>query len=126
MRPLRFALVAAAVFLAADALMIPFVMRPMFKAALGDAMLDELRLGPAVLFYAIHIGGLAYFSARAPGAFAAFLDGAMVGLVSYACYEMTSWTIMRDWAAHLVAVDLAWGVVLSGTAAGVASRLRPR
>jgi uncharacterized membrane protein len=120
----RFAAIAALVILAADAAVITFVMRPLFQAALGNTMLDTLRLGPAALFYLIHVAGLTYFAAGAASPRDAARDGAMLGFVSYSCYEMTSWTIMRDWSAHLVAVDLAWGTIISGVAAGVAARFR--
>jgi uncharacterized membrane protein len=89
-------LATAVVFLAADAVVIPLVMRPLFKAALGEQMLDALRLGPAALFYLVHIGGIVRFAglpavrARAPSL--ALIDGGLVGLVAYSCYEMTSYT----------------------------------
>lgn len=110
--------VTAIVLLAADAVVIPLVMRPLFQAALGEAMLDALRLGPAVLFYAIHVGGLIWFAVlpalRAGSARSAFINGAALGLVAYSCYEMTSWTIMRDWHAGLVVADVIWGAFISG------------
>jgi uncharacterized membrane protein len=110
--------VASFVFLAGDAIVIPLVMRPLFKAALGDAMLEMLRLGPAALFYAIHMGGLIWFAGlpalRAGNAKLAFFNGAALGFVTYSCYEMTSWTIMRDWHAGLVVIDVTWGTLISG------------
>lgn len=116
-----FAIVAAIVFCAGDAIVIPLVMQPLFKAELGSQMLDQLRLGPAAMFYLIHIGGLVWFAgrplARGGTARVALLDGAVLGFVSYSCYEMTSWTIMRDWTPALVVIDLAWGTVISGVAA---------
>lgn len=117
MSHLRFAAAAAFVMLAADSVMIPFVMRPAFKAALGDAMLDTLRLGPAALFYVVHVAGLTWFAAHTASVRSALMNGTVLGFVSYSCYEMTSWTIMREWTLQLVALDLAWGTVLSGTAA---------
>jgi uncharacterized membrane protein len=96
-------------------------MRPLFQSALGETMLEALRLGPAALFYIIHIAGLVYFAGRpvlrGGSANVALRDGAMLGFVAYSCYEMTSWTIMRDWTTTLVVVDLAWGTVISGVAA---------
>lgn len=113
-----FCAVAALVLLAADALVIPLVMRPLFASTLGAAMLDDLRLGPAALFYIIHIGGLVWF-AGVPAlwdgsAKLALINGAVLGFVAYSCYEMTSWTIMRDWHAGLVVIDLTWGTLISG------------
>jgi uncharacterized membrane protein len=117
---LIFTAVTALVFCIGDAFMIPLVMRPLFQSALGPQMLDTLRLGPAAMFYLIHIGGIVYFAGlsatRGGGTMAAFMNGAILGFVAYSCYEMTSWTIMRDWNGTLVLVDLAWGTVLSGTA----------
>jgi uncharacterized membrane protein len=129
---ITFTAVTAIVFCLGDAVMIPLVMRPLFKAALGSAMLDQLRLGPAALFYIIHIGGLAYFAGlpalRQAAAGTALLNGAILGFVTYSCYEMTSFTIMRSWTAQLVLVDLGWGTVISGLAAwsGAALSLRWR
>jgi uncharacterized membrane protein len=129
---LVFTLAAACVFCAADAVVIPLIMRPLFSAALGAQMLDTLRLGPAAAFYIVHVGGLAWFAGRPAvnggSPRGAFVDGAVLGLVAYSCYEMTSWTIMRDWRLSLVLVDIAWGTLISGTAAyaGARAALIPR
>jgi uncharacterized membrane protein len=120
-----FAVVAAIVICLGDLLMIPLVMRPLFQSALGEQMLTTLRLGPAVMFYLIHVAGLVYFAglplARGSSITEAFISGAVLGFVAYSCYEMTSWTIMRDWNARLVVIDLAWGTVISSLAAGFAA-----
>jgi uncharacterized membrane protein len=128
-----FALFTTLTFGLGDAIMIPFVMQPLFKAALGATMLDVLRLGPAAAFYLIHIGGLVYFAGlpavRSGSAGMAFINGAILGFVAYSCYEMTSWTIMRDWNSWLVAIDLGWGTMISGLStwlgALAAQRVKP-
>ena len=121
MRFLAALAVTALVFIGGDVIVIPNIMRPLFLSYLGPQMLDVLRLGPAALFYFIHIGGIAYFavapSLKAQRAGRAFVDGAILGLVAYSCYEMTSWTIMRDWHLNLVLIDTAWGTFISGFAA---------
>jgi uncharacterized membrane protein len=125
----RFAIAASLVFLIGDFFMIPLVMRPLFKGALGDTMLDTLRLGPAALFYIIHLAVLIWFAGRTAqreGTNAAARDGALIGLVAYSCYEMTSWTIMRDWTPTLVIIDTAWGIALSATAAWAGARFMSR
>jgi uncharacterized membrane protein len=116
-----FSVVTAMVLLCADAVVIPFVMRPLFLSALSDTMLSQLRLLPAALFYAIHIVGIVWFAARPAKAGATphmtFLNGAVLGFVAYSCYEMTSWTIMRDWHIGLVVTDIVWGALISGISA---------
>jgi uncharacterized membrane protein len=115
------AIVTGLIFLAGDFVMIPAVMRPLFQEHLGTQMLDTLRLTPAFLFYLIHIAGLVYFAGmpavRDGSAMTALVNGALIGLIAYSCYEMTSYTIMRDWSIRLVAIDLTWGVVISGLSA---------
>ncbi len=115
------AVVTGLVFLAGDFFMIPAVMRPLFQKHLGAQMVDSLRLTPAFLFYLIHIGGLVYFAGlpaiRDGSAVTALVNGALIGLIAYGCYEMTSYTIMRDWHINLVLTDLIWGVVISGLSA---------
>jgi uncharacterized membrane protein len=115
------AIVTGLVFMAGDFFMIPMVMRPLFQEHLGAQVLDTLRLAPAFLFYLIHIAGLVYFAGmpavRDGSATTALVNGALIGLIAYSCYEMTSYTIMRDWSIRLVATDLTWGVVISGLSA---------
>lgn len=116
-----FTIATAVTFLLGDMIVIPLVMRPMFKLALGTQMLDTLRLGPAALFYLIQICGLVWFAGlpflRDGKSKLAGLNGALLGLIAYSCYDMTSWTIMRDWHIGLVVVDVAWGTLISGASA---------
>ncbi len=127
MRIWTLSLTTAAVLLVADAIVIPVVMRPLFLAHLGSLMLDSLRLVPAVLFYAIHIFGLVFLGGlpalRAGTPKIALINGAVLGLVAYSCYEMTSWTIMRDWHISLVLVDVTWGTFISGISAYCGARI---
>ncbi len=115
------ALATGLVFLAGDFFMIPIVMRPLFQTHIGEGMVDTLRLAPAILFYLIHIGGLVYFAGlpatRDGSAVTALVNGALIGLIAYGCYELTSYTIMRDWHISLVLTDLIWGIVVSGLSA---------
>jgi uncharacterized membrane protein len=121
-----FVATSALVFGIGDFTVIPLVMRPLFKAALGDSMLDTLRLGPAAAFYVIHLAGIAWFCGRPAvaggSAPAALRDGAILGFVAYSCYDMTSWTIMRDWTPALAAMDMAWGATISGASAWAGAR----
>lgn len=127
MSPLILIAVAAIVFLVGEAIMLPNVMRPLFVKIIGGQMLDSLRLGPAALFYVVHIGGLTWF-ATLPGlrdgsANAALINGAILGFVAYGCYEFTSWTIMKQWSVQLVLADIVWGSLISGLSAYVAVRV---
>jgi uncharacterized membrane protein len=124
MSPLILIAVTAVIFLVAEAIMLPNVMRPLFQSIIGPQMLDGLRLGPAALFYIVHIGGLTWFATlpalRDGLPVNALINGALLGLVAYGCYEFTSWTIMKDWSIKLVVADILWGMIISGVSAWVA------
>lgn len=114
-------------FLIADALMLGLVLGPIFRGHLGSAMVDGLRLGPALAFYLLYMAGLTYFAGvpalREGAAMPALLNGAVLGLIAYGTYELTSWTVMRDWQAQMVVMDMAWGAVVSGVSAYIGARV---
>lgn len=114
-------IVTGLIFLAADAVMLPKVVKPLFEQHLGDAILGDIRTLPAALFYVIYLAGMIWFAgwpALRDGTPAlAFLNGAILGLVAYGTYELVSWTVMRDWHPSMVAVDMAWGTALTAAAA---------
>jgi uncharacterized membrane protein len=113
-------------FLFADALMLGLVIGPVFRSHLGDNMMDGLRVGPAITFYLLYMVGLTYFAGlpalRDGVAMPALINGAILGLVAYGTYELTSWTVMRDWQPQMVVMDMAWGAVVSGVCAYIGAR----
>lgn len=114
-------LVTGLIFLVADAVMLPTVVKPLFERHLGDAILGRPRILPAVLFYLLYIAGIIWFAGwpalRDGVPSMALVNGAILGLVAYGTYELVSWTVMRDWHPSMVAVDMAWGTVLTAVAA---------
>jgi uncharacterized membrane protein len=111
----------AAIFLALDALMLSFVMRPLFERHIGHLLLADIRMVPAVLFYLAYVAGLVWlvsWPALTEGRPRdALVAGAVIGAMAYGTYEFTSYAIMKDWHPSMVAVDLAWGTVLTAVAA---------
>ncbi|WP_022702923.1 DUF2177 family protein [Pseudorhodobacter ferrugineus] len=113
-------------FLVADALMLGLVLGPIFRTHLGAGLLDSLRLGPAIGFYLLYMAGLTYFAGlpalRDGAAMPALLNGAILGLIAYGTYELTSWAVMRDWHPQMVVMDMTWGAVVSGLSAYAGAR----
>ena len=112
---------SAVIFLILDALMLTFVMRPLFEKHLGDQMLQSLRLVPAVAFYLGYVAGLTYLVSwpayKAGDPASALLPAFVVGLMAYGTYELTSYTIMKTWHPMLVVVDMTWGAIASAIVA---------
>jgi uncharacterized membrane protein len=115
------------VFLIADALMLGFLMGPVFRSHLGATMIDGLRIGPAIAFYLLYMAGLTYFAGvpalRDGAPNTALIQGAVLGLIAYGTYELTSWTVMRDWHPQMVVMDMVWGAVVSGVSAYIGARV---
>jgi uncharacterized membrane protein len=110
------------IFLVADAVMLRAVIQPVFARHLGEGLYSGgFRLLPAVLFYFTYMFGVLYFAGwpalrdGVPGQ--ALLNGAILGLVAYGTYELTSWAVMRDWHPQMVAIDLAWGTAVTALSA---------
>jgi uncharacterized membrane protein len=113
----------AIVFLALDVVMLKKVMYPLFSANIGPMMLEDLRMGPAAVFYLFYVVGVVWFvsiPALNVGSIAqAFLAGAVLGALAYGTYEFTNFATLKGWTAQMVIVDVIWGAVLTGTSAAV-------
>lgn len=114
-------LVTAGVFLILDAIMLSTVMKPLFESHIGDLMADQLRLGPAALFYLAYVAGVLWFvslpALRADAPLTALLTGAALGALAYGTYEFTNLATLRGWSWRMLVVDLTWGAVLTGVSA---------
>lgn len=110
-------------FLALDILFLMTVIQPAFRSALPGLLRDQPRLDASALFYLLYAAGLLWF-AVAPqistgSILAAARDGALIGLLAYGTYELTSMATVQGWTWNLVKLDLIWGVCLSAVAAAV-------
>ena len=111
----------AIVFLALDVVMLKKVMYPLFSANIGPMMLEDLRMGPAAVFYLFYVVGVVWFvsiPALNVGSIAqAFFAGAVLGALAYGTYEFTNFATLKGWTAQMVMVDVIWGAVLTGKSA---------
>lgn len=104
-----------------DAMWIGLYMAPAYKSALGGLMFDQPRLASAAAFYLLFAAGVV-FLAVAPGLRAlswqtATLHGAVLGLVAYATYDLTNYSILKVWPLGLTLADITWGSALSAASA---------
>ena len=94
-----------------------------YRPAMGDMVLPGFRIAPAVVFYLIFAAGLTWLAVRpalAEGGWTtAFVQGAVVGFVAYATYDLTNQATLKNWSTTLTLADLAWGTFVSAAAASV-------
>jgi uncharacterized membrane protein len=111
-------------FLVIDLLWIGVVALNFYRTQLGSLMLEQPKMGVALLFYALYCVGIVMFAvlpALRDGSWTqALLLGAAFGFFCYATYDLTNLATLRNWPVTMTFVDLAWGTVLTGTVATIA------
>ena len=72
----------------------------------------------AILFYLLFIVGLLVFVIRpvlmSGAPLKALFFGGLLGLISYATYDLSNLATLKDWPLVVTVVDLIWGTVLGG------------
>lgn len=80
----------------------------------------KLRVLPAIAVYVVMALGLWWFAVRrATGWKSAARNGAALGAVVYGVYDLTNYSILRNYPLSYAAADWAWGTVLFAATAGI-------
>lgn len=112
-------LVTFVAFFLIDMVWLGIVARGFYRKHLGPMLNPKVNWVAAVLFYALFIVGLLVFAVKPAilhGTPAnALLLGALLGLISYATYDLTNLATLKDWPLVVTIIDLIWGTVLGGS-----------
>ena len=108
---------AGLTFAAIDFVWLTTMTDRLYKPVLGPIMADKPDMKAAVLFYLISIAGTV-FLAIAPALrdeswTRAAINGAVLGFVAYATYDLTNQATLAAWQTKLTVIDLIWGTVLT-------------
>lgn len=116
-------LVAGGIMGIIDAVWLSVVANKFYKSQLGSLLLEKPNMVAAILFYIIFVIGVVVFAvmpAVAAGSWkVAFGYGALLGLVTYATYDLTNLATLKGFPIKIVIVDLAWGTALTATVAAL-------
>ncbi len=119
--------IALPVFLIIDLIWLGLLARPFYQSQLGPLMKEDVNWGAAILFYIIFVVGivvLAVFPAIQRESFLhALALGAMLGLVSYAAFDLTGLATLQGFPGTMAFVDLVWGTVLTATVSAVTYKI---
>ena len=112
---------AALVMIVLDVLWLGSAGNAIYRPRLGGLLLERPVWPPAILFYAGYVVGLTVL-ATMPGLeagpwYEAAWRGALLGALAYGTYDLTNWATLRGWDPAVACLDLAWGTVLSASAA---------
>ena len=92
-----------------------------YRPILGDILLSDLRMAPALVFYFLYPVGLTFF-AIAPALksgdwLTAGLYAAFFAIIAYGTYDLTNYATLRNWNLEITMIDLAYGAVVSAVSA---------
>ncbi len=108
------------VFFAIDLIWLGLIAKNLYQKYLGH-LLGDVNWVAAIIFYLLFIIGILIFAvlpALEKESFRhALIYGAMFGFFTYATYDLTNLATLKDWPLPVVFIDIAWGIVLTGSVA---------
>ena len=112
---------ALVTFCIMDGIWLGVIATDFYFGALGGLLLEKPNWPMAVIFYIGYILGIVYFAIRPSlkksGLTKVLKDGALLGLMAYATYDMTNMATMKRWSLTVSFVDMSWGMVITGASA---------
>ena len=112
-------LISTVIFFAVDMLWLGIIARNFYKEKLGFILSGKVNWAAAVIFYLLYIGGILYFavlpSLKESNWQMALLNGAVLGLVCYATYDLTNMATIDKWPLVVVIADITWGIILTAS-----------
>ncbi len=109
------------IFFAIDMVWLGVVARNLYKQKLGFILSPEVNWAAAIIFYIIYIGGILFFAvlpaSKEMSWQTALLNGALLGGMCYATYDLTNMATIAKWPLEIVVIDIVWGIVLTGSVA---------
>ena len=111
-------LIVGVLFAVIDAMWIGIVANKFYKKQMGDLLLAKPKFGPAIIFYLISIFAMVVFVIEP----ALDMDksvswvvahGALLGLASYATYDLTNASTLKGWPKSVTLVDMLWGTFVT-------------
>ena len=86
---------------------------------------EDFRVLPAATFYLIYLAGMTWFAIK-PGVESgsikiSLLNGALLGGLCYATFDLTSQAVFKVWATHISVADILWGTFVTATSAAIAT-----
>ena len=116
-------LAAGLSFGALDAAWLGWAGKRLYRPALGDLLAASFRPAPAIVFYLAYVAAIVWFAVRPgmdQGAGCAALNGALLGAIAYATYNLTNQATLRQWPVHVTLIDIAWGAFATAAASAAA------
>jgi uncharacterized membrane protein len=114
---------AALAFVLMDACWLTLMGPKLYRPVIGDLLADQVRIVPAVLFYALYVVGIVALAVRPALRSGSWMEaavlGGLLGLVAYGAYDLTNGAILKQWSWTITVSDMIWGMLASAVGAVV-------
>lgn len=103
-----------------DAVWLGVMVKRFYSHQIGHLMAENPRFGAAAIFYFVY-GLTLTILVLHPSIHSdislsqVFFLGAVFGLATYGTYDLTNQATLKDWPTLVTAVDIIWGMVLTGS-----------
>ncbi|WP_420103455.1 DUF2177 family protein [Bosea sp. (in: a-proteobacteria)] len=101
-----------------DALWLGTMTARLYRPALGDLIVEPIRYVPAAIFYFGFPLGVLHFAVmpalRSGVGSEALINGALIGMLAYATYDLTNYATLRPWTLTITMADIVYGTVAVG------------
>jgi len=112
---------AGLTFAVIDAAWLTTMVNRLYRPVIGPIMADKPDMTAAVIFYLISIAGTVFLAidpALREGSWTrALLNGAVLGFIAYATYDLTNQATLNVWSWKLTITDILWGTTLTSLSA---------
>lgn len=112
-------IIALPVFFVIDMVWLVFAAKKFYQEQIGFLMKPDINWLAAIIFYLLFIAGLVIFvispAVEKHSWIHALIFGALFGLITYATYDLTNLSTLKDWPLLVTVVDLIWGTLLASS-----------
>lgn len=108
-----------------DSIWLSWAAPNLYRPVIGEIMAPDVQIGAAAVFYLIYLAGMVWFAIRpalvSGRASEAALNGALLGALCYATFDLTSQAVFKVWATHISIADILWGAFATAIASVVSA-----
>ncbi|MDJ0641328.1 MAG: DUF2177 family protein [Erythrobacter sp.] len=121
---------AAVVFGVLDAMWLNWAGPNLYQPTIGEIMAEDVNVAAAGAFYFLYLAGMVWFAIRpaieSRKVSTALLNGALLGGLCYATFDLTSQAVFKAWATHITIADILWGMFATATTSAASAYLTLR
>jgi uncharacterized membrane protein len=105
-------------FAAVDVVWLSLMGPRLYRPTLDPILAQTFAPAPAIVFYLAYVLGVLVLAVLpAAGWTRALVNGALLGAMCYATYDLTNQATMKVWATRITLLDIGWGAFATALAA---------